>query len=1136
LKTRLFTLLFLATALTSFSQNVKPFRFKLSTLDYQSRLKTSPIAYSIDKMTKLSESSKTTINLPLPNGKFKTFKVVESEVMGDELSTNFPGIKSYRLFGENKNENISGSLTISESGLQAILFTQNGEVLINTDKAYGTEYNSEYQDLNELTESCGVDAQHLSKIKKNTNARTSGAAIKNGTQIRTYRIAIITNGEFYTNNGGTISSAQTAVNSIINSLKAVYERELSVSFKLVATKIYTDAATDPFNGYNATAAANAFGALALSDPTNFAVTNYDLGQVLNYSIGGGGVAFLNSVCNNYNVSTGISPIKGGGFSGVTINNIASLIHEVGHQFGAGHTFNSVSGDCASGNIMNDFAVEPGSGSTFMSYLSGCAPDNLNTSIGRAYFHSSCIEDMLYYIQNSTVCNSIVTNTNRPPAVNANGNKTVPKGTPFKLIGLGYDPDGHALLYNWDQVDAAPLPLAVRGGADDAQNSLYSPLFRSVEPTITGNVRTFPTLNQILNGENKANNDEALPQVARALNMRFVARDNIAGGGGLDFQDIVVIVDNSGPFLLTSQNMPNIWITGDTKTITWTVNNTDKAPLFVGFVNILLSLDGGQTFPTVLASATPNDGKQVITVPATLSNLVRIKLEPSSASEIFFDINNANISIVNSFTCSNETSTIRPNLAFESVVGSKDLNLPMYPFKAVTSFNVTTETTDKAMPLLGLKNGSCAAPFSNSPFYKTLSFRVTNNGTYVFSKSISTGSFNIYKNSFDPANPCMNWVGTSLDFANITSTNPVNIELLADTSYVMVVSTGLSSTSTGTMTINVGSQGTFMLCLPMINSFYDYAFVITNSSNIIISVQDNTDLSDPSKFTNGNYTIWGLAYLGGADIKQYIEKPLGDLQNYILRNSVCGVLSSNSRNITINCGTSSKIESYSKTLCASGSTTLSVTGCAGTYNWYEAMAGGQVIASNLSLITPILSTSKTYYVECLSTACNVERTPINVVIVEPISPKTSVSNVVLGNPAILSATDCVNGNVNWYDAKTGGNVIGSGATFTTEAISSTLPSKTYFASCNIGTCESVERTAIPISNCNSQNLVISAPIISTGIISNRTDGKILANNKIMPLNGTAVTYASKSSITFEPGFEVSSVDGASFTSIIQGCIN
>ncbi|MCH7813754.1 MAG: hypothetical protein IID40_07000, partial [Planctomycetes bacterium] len=77
-------------------------------------------------------------------------------------------------------------------------------------------------------------------------------------------------------------------------------------------------------------------------------------------------------------------------------------------------------------------------------------------------------------------------------------------------------------------------------------------------------------------------------------------------------------------------------------VTWDVAGTAGSPVNAANVDILLSTDGGNTFPITLASGTPNDGSHTVVVTASPTTTARVKVQ--GTNNIFFDISNANFTI------------------------------------------------------------------------------------------------------------------------------------------------------------------------------------------------------------------------------------------------------------------------------------------------------------------------------------------------------------------------------------------------------------------------------------------------------------------------------------------------------------
>src|SRR5690606_4843247 len=80
--------------------------------------------------------------------------------------------------------------------------------------------------------------------------------------------------------------------------------------------------------------------------------------------------------------------------------------------------------------------------------------------------------------------------------------------------------------------------------------------------------------------------------------------------------------------------------GESKTITWNVANTNAAPVSTQNVKILISTDGGVTFPHVLVESTPNNGSYTFTVPPGLGTSTNARIMVRAVDNVFFNVNTA----------------------------------------------------------------------------------------------------------------------------------------------------------------------------------------------------------------------------------------------------------------------------------------------------------------------------------------------------------------------------------------------------------------------------------------------------------------------------------------------------------------
>ncbi|HHS95986.1 MAG TPA: T9SS type A sorting domain-containing protein, partial [Phaeodactylibacter sp.] len=476
-------------------------------------------------------------------------------------------------------------------------------------------------------------------------------------------------------------------------LNQIFEVDLALRIILVEDNdqlIFMDPATDPYPNANASGELIGLNTGVINQIIGFDA--YEFGHLFNSSCDTGGLASLGAVCGG-NKASAITCHYTSNFEYAMVRITA---HEMGHSFDAPHTWNL----CQIGstdNMNSGTAYEPGSGNTIMSYHGVCNPTQDVPEGPHDYYHANSLERIYNFTDGfGGNCPETTETDNHFPEITlpyTNG-FYIPISTPFELYAEATDEDGDQLTYCWEQYDLSPLntPLGSPQGNE--------PSFRSFPPT-PDPMRVFPRMSNVLS--NTSTNYEVLPTYSRTLTFRCSVRDNNPTIGAAVWDEVgFFATQEAGPFLVMVPNGPELWTVGDYTEVTWDVANTDGDLVNCQHVNILLSVDGGQTFPYTLAENTPNDGSRFVVVPQAVTNLARVRIE--AADNIFFDLSNGNFSIQEASAPGFNFDAF-PHMQQVCIPESATIELPMISilgFEDPVTFSVE-----------GLPNGA-VANFTNNP--------------------------------------------------------------------------------------------------------------------------------------------------------------------------------------------------------------------------------------------------------------------------------------------------------------------------------------------------------------------------------------------------------------------------------------
>ena len=556
-------------------------------------------------------SAQDSVLVSFPNGLSAFLKLQAAEVMPPSLQQRFPMIKiwksTHKLFPQVDFRILKLN---NEWEIYAIKGDSITKFISKKEGVWDVEVDDDFNESVKCFTSTSNNFQPLDK----------SLTISSNDSLSVFRLALSATGEFTDFYGGDIAKVLSVMLKMVNLVNAVFERDLGVRFVLIDRSddlIFQFANADPFTKGNESSENQQLLDRIIGD------VNYDIGHVL-----GGlqtvSIGKIGSVCQKGE--------KGRGVSTALVPDGISFIfdyfsHELAHQLGGNHTFNSVICNAQRNPLT---AWEPGSGMSILGYPGLCKSDNLGLHV-LPRFHSGSVEEISNLLMSMAYqfCGVKVSRSNRKVSTLDIENTYLPRNTPFLLHPLASDSTS---WFSWESIDIG-FPMSLNSISGNSPNIKMTELKSNT-------FRSFPGMDSLVKMVNEPG--VILADYERDMSLRLVRRFE----SNLFWQPFNLSVKaNMGPFTLVKPKEDVIYSADEPLQVEWLPANTFLPPLYADKVDIFLVDVANPDALIFLKRNVPNLGKYSLFINENIKNAT-YKLGVKGTNKLFFNISSGKIVVQN----------------------------------------------------------------------------------------------------------------------------------------------------------------------------------------------------------------------------------------------------------------------------------------------------------------------------------------------------------------------------------------------------------------------------------------------------------------------------------------------------------